>query len=97
VKRLQWANLTAALAIALFGLYAWHQAHTKHVLVAHKGWSSTRANGTAVGGETDLFFSKTTHPHAVLAYAAWTVALAVAVLSIWQLRRLRLRRQLFTE
>ena len=92
LQRLSVVNLAAAAAIALFGLYAWHQTHTGHVLVSHKGWSRNRSDGSVVIGDTELFFSKTTHPHALLAYVAWAVALVVAALSLWQLRRLRMPR-----
>jgi hypothetical protein len=84
-------NLTAAVAIALFGVYAWHQTHTKQVMVSDKEWSGTRSDGSIVGGGTEVFFRHTTHPHALIAYLAWAVAATVAALSIWQLRRLRMR------
>ena len=79
-------NLGAAIALALFGVYAWRLGtHSRRITDLHRTW--TTKNGHF--HELDLFHRVAVHPHVTFAYAAWGVALLVAVMSVWTLRHKR--------
>src|SRR5262249_43934946 len=79
MRRLAVVNLTSSLALAAFGLYAWHLTVTRYVHLPVSRWS--RGNS---GGGLDLIYRHTTHTHATMPYVASAGALLAAALTLWR-------------